>query len=193
MSLDYTAFTQTGLTALSTKQYYGGCLYSFAGTLFVATTARDTLFASPFPEDRGGTIDELAFYLSTNAPAGAKARMGVYSNSGSKILYPTTLVLDAGEIAIDTGGGGLRIISVSLSLDPNTLYWLAWVCTGSADPAIFQTDDMAIFGQGSNVSGRGEGLKVAFTYAALPDPFPVGAVVLTASQRLVGLVVHYSA
>lgn len=101
------------------------------------------------------------------------ARLGIYDDKGEAKLYPGNLLLDAGGIG--TGSTGVKGITVRHGL-PRGLKWAVVVLSGTPVLA-------AIAGTAGIWCplGRDEGgtnmyttLRVAFSYAALPDLFPTG-------------------
>lgn len=197
MSIDYTHVNQIGVDVLGTKHYYGGCTRTGGATAPGTNSSVDTLYASPLVSDRAGTIDEIAFYLFTTVgSAGAKARLGLYTNSTNKDPYPASLIIDFGENAIDSGANSLHSITISpaLSLDALTLYWMVLLCGGVTNPAIAQTSQpQAIYGADSSAQGWGIGIQKAFSYAPLPNPFPTAGIVIDPNsiRKLPSILIHY--
>ena len=129
----------------------------------------DTLYASPLWIPRAITADRLAIQVSTAGASGKAARLGIY-NDGTN-LYPGTLLLDAGTVAVDSTG--VKAITISQALTKG-LYWVVVVSNGAPEirgqraifspigfittPSLEFSDPCALW-------------QVAFTYAALPDPF----------------------
>ena len=82
----------------------------------------------PFIPTHSFTADRILLY-STTASAGAKARLGIYDSDGANSL-PRTLLLDAGEVALDVAAGD-RLATISYAFAAGRLYWLAENHNGS--------------------------------------------------------------
>ena len=122
------------------------------------------------------TLDRIAINVTTGT-AGL-IRLGIYNDDGN--LYPSSLVLDAGEVS--TGTAGVKTLTINQTLAPG-LYWLALVNNAASTiRALALGGCMAILGLDATLStAPGVGWSAAFTYAALPASFPAGASVLTAT------------
>lgn len=169
-----------GITPVTTVASYGNL-------------GNGTLWAMPYLESRGGTIDRLAFLLSTTAP-GYYVRLGIYEATSATNLYPGDLLLDSG--AIELTPSGVLAWSGTQALANNTLYWLTMLANSSS----------ATFGNHSTTSAQVTApvlgvdstlnvatkpcLSVAQAYGALPDPFPSSA---ARSVYLPLIAVRYSA
>jgi hypothetical protein len=97
----------------------------------VAGTASSTggfVRCIPFIPTHSFTADRILLY-STTASAGAKARLGIYDSDGANSL-PRTLLLDAGEVALDVATGD-RLATISYAFAAGRLYWLAENHNGS--------------------------------------------------------------
>lgn len=128
------------------------------------------LYAIPFTVPRAITIDRLAVEVTTGAD-GKYVRVGVYNNGTN--LYPGTLNTDVGTALVTNTGIKAVTITGNLSLTKG-LYWMAIVSDGtpSLRGCAFY---YCLAGQlATDFSKLQHGWKVAFTYAALPDPFTTG-------------------
>ena len=174
---DLAAHTQDWMQLLRTGEYF----YPFP--LYVSSTAAlnfDQLIAIPFHVARALTIDRLAIQITAAAvTAGKKGRLGIYNNGTN--LYPGTLVVDGGEVAIDAIAIVAATISQALT---KGLYWLvvfiSQACTvvtyRPAYPVMGQTaTDFAL----SSAYGRWE---ASLTYAAMPTTFTAGGTKYTANN-----------
>lgn len=148
----------------------------------LAITA-NRLYAIPFL--LSGTHQFIRIGLYVGTLSAGNCRLGIYANQDGDV-YPGALVLDAG--AVDVGSIGLKEIVISQELGPG-LYWLALV--GNSTPtlrAIAVAGAMPILGLDNAFNtAPGNGWYVAFTYAALPNPFPGGGTVNTGSLPAVAL------
>ncbi len=155
---------------LRTGAYYTGRPWRVSGNTALAA---NTLYGSPFLAARDITVDRILLNVTT-AAAGKSIRMGIYKADGTN-LYPGSLLLDAGTVATDTTG--VKLITINQALTKG-LYFLAHVSDGTpsikgVEPALSPLGDMR-----SLVDGYSDnGWSVAFTYAALPDPFTAGGTV----------------
>lgn len=153
---------------LRTGQYIVTAWYPSGSATF--TLVANTLYAIPLVVVRDVTVDRIAVLVAT-AASGKSIRLGIY-NDGTN-LYPGTLLLDAGTVSAATTG--LKAITISQALTKG-LYWLVLVSDGT--PAMRQLNAIAPAFLGTDVTDFGTwnvGWTVAFTYAALPDPFTAGA------------------
>ena len=107
----------------------------------------DTLYAMAYPVPRLLTVDRIGTYVGT-AAAGKVARVGIYADNGN--CYPSTLVIDGGEIALDTTG--FKEVTISKQLTKG-LYWTVIISNGA--PGIYGTDDkyLGIFGAATCAHG----------------------------------------
>lgn len=145
--------------------------------------AIDTLIAMPFISPaHGGTLDRIAFRVTTGGALGSVARVGLYENTDNKNLYPAALLADSGSTV--TTSTGAKTYTISQELEPGRVYWLAYVC-GTAAPTLrclAMANCSHLLGQDNNLNNNlNVGLTVAFTFAALPDPFSGSAAMLQAT------------
>ena len=155
-----------------------------ANTTKTFVMAADRLYAVPFVAARAMTVDRITMAVTVGA-AGKKARLGIY-NSGAD-GKPLSLLLDAGELAVD--GSGVKAITINQSLTKG-LYWLA--CVSDGTPTVRGHYAFATpYGIHVDWSGLISGVFVAHTYGTLPDPFgtpiPTTAEVVYAALRLASL------
>lgn len=148
------------------------------GALGTNAPGVNTLLAFPFIEPYGGTLDRIAFNVTTLGAAGSKARVGIYTNVGSRTPYPNALLVDGGEFACDVATG-VKSTTINQVLTRNSLYWLVYLAgvaaptirvTANASPPVLGMWDGTAAGTGAR-----QGWTVARAYGALPDPFPAGA------------------
>ncbi len=163
------AHTYEAFSILRTGEYYVG--YMVGNTISISVTV-NRLIAVPLIVSRDMTVDRICIYVQVAGAAGKKARLGIYNNGTN--LYPGTLLLDAGEVAIDSTG--IKAITINQALTKG-VYWLAIVCNdGNLDikgiANIFLAPPLSIHDVYHHVS-NGQ-WYVAHSYAALPDPFTAG-------------------
>ena len=169
-SYGFSYYKQVGTSPIEAWYHSGGTKTSptanTAGTI-------DRLEACPFVCERGGTIDRLAFRVTTGGTAGSVARVGIYTNTGDNNPQPNALVVDGGEF--DTTTTGVKSATISNVLAPG-LYWFVFHA-GVAAPTIrgwgVAALNNTILGI-SAVSGWDSVFRVTKAYAALPDPFTAG-------------------
>ncbi len=164
------------------------CYYSYPIMISTSTLAvsANTLYAIPFI---CGTEDRIADRIAMNATTGSagNARLGIYDDTGN--LYPNNLILDAGTV--DTTSAGVKTITISQTLYADKLYWLAIVL--NATPILRALGNTSIFhplGITSTLGVMNTQWSVAFTYAALPNPFTSEGSILTSAP--VGIFLRFS-
>ena len=128
---------------------------------------------------RGGVLDRIAVNVTTGV-AGAM-RLGLYLASSESNLYPGALVLDAGTV--DVTATGVKTITISHALIGGATYWA--VLVSNVAPTIRGLAIAGCSGALGISSALGTapntGMYAAFTYAALPNPYPSGATILVAA------------
>lgn len=142
-----TGSTVTANKLIVSGQYVSSCLS--AATAGPGTNNR--LWYTPFVVHRTTTFDRIAVWLVAAGSAGSVIRMGIYSNVND---LPSALILDAGSVAIDTGIGAFREITINQQLTPG-MYWLASVCqyTGSPTFTGMSIPSITVPSSGNTVSG----------------------------------------
>lgn len=174
---DFNAYKQAGTTPI--EQWYianqGNCTAITTGAP-TANVLRVLPLVAPV---RGGTIDRISVTITVGVVG--NFRLGIYRNQSMTAVYPGSLVYDSG--ALDANVTGANGATLSVSLDPNQMYWLAIV--GSVAPTI---RCMAVGGVGPTLgvaagipANPNCGISVAYAYAAMPDPFPGGGAMFTAA------------
>jgi len=126
------------------------------------------LYAIPFWVPRAMTIDYIAIDVSALS-GGHSCYLGIY-NDGTN-LYPGTLLIDAGEVSVNTNG--LKAAACAKSLTKG-LYWLAVASEGTPTVSYLSTRYPILGRLSTNLAVSYNGWKVAHVYAALPDPFTAG-------------------
>ena len=193
---DSSYFRQVGTSPF--ERYYMAGMLAAVSLVTVAGTV-DVLKAFPFVSPRGGTLDRLAFAVTTGAAAGGVARCGIYSATSATNLYPNALVVDAGEVT--TIGIGLKSQTISTALSAGTLYWFAFLAgTNQATiRAVNTSGNWPIFGYSNAFDSAGAanldpgvGLTVALAYTTLPATFTASATIITSSS-IPAIACRYSA
>ncbi len=121
---------------------------------------------------RDMTLDRLAIKVITAGAAGTKARLGIYANGTN--LYPGALVLDAGEVAVDTTG--IKTIAINQALTKG-LHWMAYVSDGTPTLILASRFPTPLGIESGGLIYPLHFWRVTYTYATLPDPFTAGGVV----------------
>jgi len=145
----------------------------------IAIAAVDTLYAIPFLSGRAGTIDRIGFEVTTVGAANSKTRVGVYTSTARKNLYPKDLVVDSGEFDTSSvGGTGVKSATISTPLLPNTLYWFV-ILSGTATPTVRGITGQGVWpilGYPSTLGANPQTmLSVGQSYGTLPSSFPASA------------------
>ena len=123
------------------------------------------------------TLDRIA--INVTAAAAGLIRLGIYADDGN--LYPSSLILDAGEVS--TGTTGVKTLTINQTLAPG-LYWLAF--NNNATPTLrylTTTSILPAWGTDSTLPDIvGTSWSISYAYAPLPASFPSGAAVLTSNR-----------
>lgn len=157
-------------------RYYGS-FFTGGAQATQSIAAAGSLRAFPFFVPRTAKFDRIAIRVTTAGTGTTpKSRLGIYEDSGS--IYPGKLVLDAGEVSVNTNG--IKELVIDLALKSGKLYWLAQLgqdTTSLAVGAIPTTDTLAtILGWDSSLSGTPPlGYAVNQAYGAFPTNYPAGA------------------
>jgi hypothetical protein len=138
--------------------------------------AINTLFSVLFHCPKTITLDRIAITCTAAGSAGHKARLGIYESTSDVNLYPDALVIDAGEVDLDSTG--TKSLTISQQLTGGRPYFFALV-TNNATPQIGSVGGH-IYAVGTHELSANNwqyiaGFKHAHTYGALPDPFPTGS------------------
>lgn len=167
---DKAAHTLNPLETLRTGVYVS----TIIGTIGAGGYSADKIRVSPFIVIRALTIDRIAIEVTAASAGGTKARLGIYKNGVN--LYPAELLIDGGEVAVDSNG--VKAVAISQALTKG-IYWLAITCDAAPiirdiTPAFTFLDIAA-----ANLSTVSIGWTVAAVYAALADPYPAGGAVMS--------------
>lgn len=157
----------------------------------------DTFWASPFYLPESGTIDKMAFKVTTGGGAGNKTRVGLFSNANDTTLYPDKLIVGADSGEVDSTA--VQVNDVSITGGPYLdagLYWLVlWQGAGTvatyASVAVGATE--IHLGLSATLVGQ-TGISVAKTYSAsgfaavlTNNTFPAGGAFVTAAMPLMAI------
>jgi len=177
-----------GMMRASQNEFSAAAYYSAVGDVVSSTgtpSVGDLQF-TPFWSGAGGIVSELAFNVNTVGGAGSVARCGLY-NADQDLLIPTTLVVDGGQFATDSGTGIKNTTGLSLVLAPATLYYFAWICGTAAPVMVTLSSGAHFFGRNANFNAQFGLIKTGFGYAALPlnAPNPVTGYLSSAAVMVV--------
>lgn len=137
----------------------------------------NTLYAQPFYVPRSTTYATIGIEVTTLA-VGKSVRLGIYNDNGG---VPGSRVVDCGTVSTTTTGAKPITINQVLAAG---WYWLAAVSDGTATlRAAVQAGSLPSLGftSGTDTTFH-NGWSVAFTYAALPDPFTAGGALMTTAM-----------
>jgi hypothetical protein len=154
------------ITPLITRLRVGGLypsLLILGGFASTSSLAPNVLRATLYPVIRKMKFDLIATYFPYTV-AGVKCRVGVYECDEN--LYPSTLVLDAGELDVTSGS---RSIAIDLTLDRGNYF----VAFNLSNNAYFRVETSYIPPMWSATDfTRFIGWYKTVTYAPLPSTFP---------------------
>lgn len=140
--------------------------YTFGSTTVVANRLVGTYILIP----RAMTLSHLVIEVTSAATAGKIARLGIY-NVGDN-LYPGSLLLDAGTVAVDSTGLKALQISGGQALTKG-VYFIAVISDGTPTLRNYSTAWSPIGANNTNLAGIVTSLyKGSESPTALADPFP---------------------
>jgi hypothetical protein len=94
-----------------------------------AALSANILYAVPFYSPAGGgTVNHLSVQVTSHGTAGSQCDLGIYSAFAGR---PASRIVDGGTISVATTGTPTTTGSLSTSLAPATLYFLAAGCNGT--------------------------------------------------------------
>ena len=158
---------------------------TMCGATVTGAIGANTLRASAFILPKTLTFDQIQAEVTAIGAVGTTFRLGIYRDNGNG--YPSALIAgsDVGTLAADTNGVKTNTFVSTITLQPG-LYWLAYVSDGAPTTRNWSGSLIPhVLGYTSTMgaSNLGTNYTVAFTYAALPDPFTAGGTVQTASTN----------
>jgi len=114
--------------------------------------------------------------ISVTTLSAGSVRLGIYEDKGEDLLYPGKLVIDAGTVNVGTTGNKSVAVKQGLS---RGLKWLALVGNSTPEIRRIQAGGWAALGFDETGVTPYHYYRPAFTYAALPNPFPASATALS--------------
>ena len=139
------------------------------------------LYLIPFNQMRNAVLVKMGIDLRVKGGAGAKLRLGIYHNNASNDNYPTTLVVDAGQMDVSPAGVALGCnfltLSPTIGLASDVRYWAA-LLTNNANVSIagLPNQDMIFWGVVGTSKSHLKSLtyiSLAQTYGPLPNTAPL--------------------
>jgi len=150
------------------------------------TPGAGVIRAVPFQMSRAAILAKLYLNVTTGAGVGGVARCGIYRATSAPNQYPSSLVVDSGEL--DTSAIAVLSATVSAALAPG-YYWACWL--GGVANAAYSIPAVGgrqvQLGSPSTIATLYNSISVAFAYAALPATFPGSAAAGTLSCPIVGM------
>ncbi|KKL66768.1 hypothetical protein LCGC14_2141660 [marine sediment metagenome] len=140
------------------------------------TITIDSLFAFPIYVETTTTFNRIGVFVSTPGAALSVMRLGLYNASISGgVITPTSLRLDAGTVAVDSGGQKIIIISHELAAGH---YYVAFSTNSTpalSSAASNQVASAPYTGQHNTIDAEPSVVireVIVAGEAPLPDPFP---------------------
>ncbi|MGH2374564.1 MAG: hypothetical protein ACRDIC_14005 [bacterium] len=103
---------------LGERWYVAGPVATSGETPSGTSFAIGRLHTLPLLSPRGGTLDRIAFNVTT-AIASGLARVGIYQATSATNLYPDALIVDGGEFS--TATTGIKSATINVTLAPDLL------------------------------------------------------------------------
>lgn len=134
------------------------------------TLVANKLYGNPCMIARDITVDRITLEVTTSA-AGS-VRIGIYNMGTGDDLYPSSLVLDAGEV--DVSGTEMKTITINQAL-PKGNYYLAYLSDVTPILRGARPIYTPLGRQEHAFSAYYKSLYIAtLNYGVLPDPFTAG-------------------
>ena len=158
------------LQLLRTGEYLG---YPFSRGSTDLGISANVLYASPLYIARNLTIDRIAINVSAAGAAGTKGRLGIYKTGTN--LYPGALLKDYDLVNVD----GIAVVYAAADQAlTEGLYFFALVSNGAPSIKTLYSSWAAMGVLSTDLLSANGAWSVAFTYAALPNPFTAGGAFL---------------
>lgn len=163
-----------------------------ATALAPASLSANVIRALPLLRQYGAVVAKLSIAV-TSGVANSRARLGIYKTNGSGSLWPTDLVVDAGEVS--TATNGVKTVSVGQVISRGDFAWVGLLTDAAISiRCLAVAGAHAVFGVDTTLSVTpGVGASAPQTYGPLPAQFPTaGAAAITATP-IPAIGVQYSA
>lgn len=164
-----------GLSGQDVVGRYFSHLFHQASTPGSENIGQNVLQAIVFTPLRNSTWDRIAIQIGIQATdVNTRIRLGIYNDLNG---YPSTLLLDAGEV--DCRPAGLKSLNISQQLVGGKRYWLAAICnmTPALSAGVPYCYPYTAYEFGSSTAigfGMYHRVYVAQAYGPLPANFPGG-------------------
>jgi len=160
---DLDAHTKNIAEELRTGEYfYPSPFFTYGNRSITA----NVLYGVPVLVARAMTVDRIAIEVLTQGAGGTKARLGIYSVHSN--LYPTTLLLDAGTVDVDSTGVKTIVINQALAKGWN---FVALVSDGTPTIQGFASAYTPLGIRAADFNQDQACWYIAQAYGALPNPF----------------------
>ncbi len=174
---DFNFYRKVGTGSTIGERWYHTT--GIGGTPTSISTTVNTMYLVPYIVPHTIKLDRLAINCTTTGTS-ANAQIGIY-NADSLQLNPTTLVLDAGSVSLQTTG--IKSITINQTLSGG-LYYMAFICTGGTPQVtgLSTVNMLPIFGYSSALTGSVAGTNLNITganYGPLPTDLTTSAVTVS--------------
>ena len=184
-----TAFTELFFKHAGTvnfETYYVAGQLTSNAALGSSTFSANILRALPYVSTVNGRVDRITCRVTGTATSG-EFRLGIYQATSHSNLYPYQLILDTGTFSATTTG--VRIGTIDIDLERNTLYWFVHVSSGVTPAYVNVNNDDAlnVLGIGTAFAEAATGIQIGYTYGTLQTIFPSGGTITDVSLPAVGV------
>lgn len=170
---DISYYRNVGTANYGQRYYAGGVGYLQTSSFTSSPVGADSFWAIPFIVSQNFTVSTM-FVNATSGSGGQNFRLGIYNNTSSSVLYPSTRVYDTGTLTTVVGSSNIMKTGVNTQLTTN-LYWLVFLSQNSSYAITSFTSSSAYTILGYDAMfGGGTALALPYSYGALPINFPVG-------------------
>lgn len=122
MSVDHSSYRHIFVTGAAIEVWYAAGVEVCAAGVQATVTINTTRLIPFIATGANRKIDRLGSAVAGNAGAG-NFRVGIYNNTSISFLYPSTLVVDSGDLP--TTALGVVAATVNITLVAGQLYWAA--------------------------------------------------------------------
>ena len=171
----------------STTRYFSSATNVYSDVIG-GTPVTGTMQAYPFVVPKTIKIDQIGLSVSTLA-GGSSCHAGIYTDTGNDV--PSALVTGS-DVTLTTTSTGLKTGSVSITLQGNNLYWLAYTCSTATTLKVVTIPVTSVPNVLGNIPtgaavAAGTGYTATQAFGALPATFPAAgqAVITTAPVEIV--------
>lgn len=163
------------------RQYFAGQLRSatYSSTSFTANVHR----AYPFLSERNVNVNQLAIRVTSPAGPGMRARLGIYQSISNSNMAPGSLVIDAGEVLIDSVGE--KTLNVTQVLNANVMYYFAILLESTVLLQAFDFGGSFTSYHTDLASVTLVGFQVSQAYGVFPGVFQTSGIAVASSPGIV--------